>query len=232
MRLLQTALRWMGFTIAGLLGLWITFQLYLRIRRRLQPGPIPVHLAHVLRSPLRSKLFGTSEQIIEHAGVTPGMRVLEIGPGPGYFTVPLARRVADQGQRGSVTCLELQPEMIAMLRQSLSAEQITNVEILQGDAQELSLPPESFDMVFLVTVIGEVPDVQTLFHKCAQVLKPGGILAVTEQVNDPDFRLPGFVRKLALAAGLEEAGLVGFPWWAYTARYRKPAVVPSLEHTT
>jgi ubiquinone/menaquinone biosynthesis C-methylase UbiE len=149
------------------------------------------------------------------------MRVLEIGPGPGHFTTLLARRVAEQGKQGSVTCVELQPEMIAMLRQRLRMEQVDNVEILQGDAQRLPLPPESFDMVFVVTVIGEVPDRSALFNECARVLKPGGTLAVTEQLCDPDFRLPKTPRKLAINAGLQDTGYVGTSWWSYTASYRK-----------
>ena len=53
------------------------------------------------------------------------------------------------------------------------------------------------------------------------MLKPDGILAVTEQISDPDFHLPSTVRTLAAAAGLREVGLMGLPWWTYTARYRK-----------
>jgi len=76
-------------------------------------------------------------------------------------------------------------------------------------------------MVFLVDVVGEVPDKLGFFGECARVLKPGGILAVTEQILDPDFQLPSTVRTLAAAAGLREDGLEGLPWWTYTARYRK-----------
>ncbi len=117
-----------------------------------------------------------------------------------------------------------------MLRQLLITEQINNVEVVQGDAQKLSFSPESFDMVFLAAVVGEVPDMQAFFHECVRVLKPGGILAVTEQISDPDFHMPGFVRKLAITVGLQDSGYIGGPWWNYTARYRKPAAVPSLKH--
>ena len=227
MRLLQACLRWFGSIFAGMLSFFVIAQIIIRIGRRLHPEPMPARMAHVLRSPARSKLFGTPEQIVARAGVTPGMRVLEIGPGPGNFTVALARRVADQG---SITCVEIQPGMIDMLHKLLSTERIDNVEVLQGDAQKLSFPAESFDMVFLATVVGEVPDARALFHQCARVLKPGGILAVTEQISDPDFHMPGSVRKLAKTAGLQDSGYVGFPWWTYTARYRKLAAVPNFTH--
>jgi ubiquinone/menaquinone biosynthesis C-methylase UbiE len=70
-------------------------------------------------------------------------------------------------------------------------------------------------------VVGEIPDKSTFFRECARVLKPGGTLAVTEQINDPDFRLPSTVRTLAVGAELREEGRAGLPWWTYTARYRK-----------
>jgi ubiquinone/menaquinone biosynthesis C-methylase UbiE len=166
-------------------------------------------------------LFGTPEQTLDRSGVEPGMRVLEIGPGPGVYTVPLARRVAAQGEQGSITCIEIQPEMIAMLRKRLQAAGVQNVEVIQGDGRQIPSPENSFDLVFLAGVLGETPDLPALFDECTRVLKPGGTLAVTEQVNDPDFRLPSTVRKLAANAGLEEAGQEGLAWWTYTARYRK-----------
>jgi len=230
MRLLQVGLRRLGFTIAGLLSLFVIAQIIMRIMHRFNPRPMPMRMARTLRSSVRHKLFGIPEQAVECAGVTPGMRVLEIGPGPGNFTVALARCVGSQGKQGSVTCVEIQPGMIQMLRQHLSAERINNVEVLQGDAQVVSLLPESFDMVFLAAVVGEAPDAQALFCKCMQVLKPGGILAVTEQVTNPSFRLPGSVQKLAITAGLHDPGYIAGPWWNYTARYRKPAAIPSLKH--
>jgi ubiquinone/menaquinone biosynthesis C-methylase UbiE len=111
--------------------------------------------------------------------------------------------------------------MITMLRERLRAAGVRNVEIVQGDGQQMPLPSGSFDLVFLVDVVGEIPDKPVFFRECARVLKPGGTLAVTEQINDPDFRLPSTVRTLATDAGLREEGLEGLPWWTYTARYRK-----------
>lgn len=230
MRLLQVSLRWLGSIVASLLSLFVIGQILMRIRHRLYPRPMPIRMARKLRSSARHKLFGIPEEVAERAGVMPGMHILEIGPGPGNFTVALARCVGSQGKQGSVTCVEIQPGMIQMLRQHLSAERINNVEVLQGDAQVVSLPPESFDMVFLAAVVGEVPDAQALFSQCMQVLKPGGILAVTEQVMNPSFRLSGSIQQLAISAGLQDSDCITGPWWNYTARYHKPVAIPSLKH--
>jgi len=213
---------------AGLVGLVAISQIILRLRSKLHPRPIPLRLAGVLRSSTRRRLFGSPEEIVERAGVAPGMHVLEIGPGTGYFTPALARCVAGQGKQGRVTCVEIQPEMIDMLRQHLNEEGIEHVEIVQGDAQKLSFSDESFDLIFLATVVGEVPDTQACFTTCARLLKPGGTLAVTEYVIDNDFLLPGAITRFAVKAGFQDAAYSGVPWWTYTARYRKPNAVPNI----
>jgi ubiquinone/menaquinone biosynthesis C-methylase UbiE len=137
------------------------------------------------------------------------------------YTVALAKRVASSGEDGRVTCLEIQPQMIEMLRERLRAAEIRNVEVIQGDGQRIPLPDATFDLIFLVDVVGEIPDKFAFFAECARVLKPGGTLAVTEQISDPDFQLPSTVRTLASAVGLQDGGLAGLPWWTYTSRFRK-----------
>jgi arsenite methyltransferase len=218
--------RWLGgivlVIIAVFVLLFVLQQGVVRILRRASPRPMPSRLAPVLTMPWRSRLFGTPEQVLDHARVTPGMRVLEIGPGPGVYTVPLAHRVAAQGKHGRITCVEIQSEMIEMLRERLQDAGVQNVEIIQGDGgQQIPTPESSFDLVFLVDVLGEIPEKSVFLRECARVLKPGGTLAVTERVSDPDFQLPSTVRTLATDAGLREEGMEGQPWWTYTARYRK-----------
>ena len=214
-------LRWSKRIGLGTVTIFVLVQVLVRILRRVAPGPMPSRLAPVLTTPLRSRLFGNPERVLDRAGVAPGMRVLEVGPGPGVYTLALARRVASSGEDGSLTCLEIQPEMIEMLRQRLRGAGIGNVEVIQGDGRQIPSPENSFDLVFLAGVLGETPDLPALFDECTRVLKPGGTLAVTEQISDPDFRLPSTVGKLAANAGLEEAGQEGLTWWTYTARYRK-----------
>jgi protein-L-isoaspartate O-methyltransferase len=215
------AFRWPSRIVLGMVAVFLLVQVILRALRRAAPRPMPSRFAPVLTSPWRSRLFGAPEQILDRSGVVPGMRVLEIGPGPGVYTVFLTRRVAAQGARGSITCVEIQPEMIEMLRERLQNAGVQNVEVIQGDGRDIPSTENSFDLVFLAGVLGETPDLPALFGECTRVLKPGGTLAVTEQISDPDFRLPSTVRKLAANAGLQEAGQEGLTWWTYTARYRK-----------
>lgn len=215
-------LRSIGLTGLSLISLFVLAQVVQRIIRRVRPQPMPPSLAPLLHSPMRVKLFGTPEQILDRAGVTSGMYVLEVGPGSGFFTVPLAQRVAAWDSEIRLTCLEIQLEMITMLHQQLQSAQVSNVDIVQGNGQQMPFPDQSFDLVFLTTVLGEAADPSALIRECARVLRPGGVLAVTEQISDPDFRLPRTTRTLALHAGLTDGGYVGRSWWTYTARYYKP----------
>ena len=215
------ALRWPSQIVLGMAASFLLVQVILRALRRAAPRPMPSRFAPVLTSPWRSRLFGSLEKTLDRSGVVSGMRVLEIGPGPGVYTLLLARRVTARGAQGSITCVEIQPEMIEMLRERLQDSGVQNVEVIQGDGRDIPSPENSFDLVFLAGVLGETPDLPALFEECTRVLKPGGTLAVTEQISDPDFRLPSTVGKLAANAGLEEAGQEGLAWWTYTARYRK-----------
>src|SRR5918997_843797 len=110
-------LRWPSRIVLSGVAVFVLGQVVLRVLRRAVPGPMPSRLAPVLTTPLRARLFGTPERVLDRAGVTPGMRILEVGPGPGVYTIPLAQRVASSSEDGGVTCLEIQPEMITMLRE-------------------------------------------------------------------------------------------------------------------
>jgi hypothetical protein len=83
-------LRWLSrivlVIVAVFVLLFVLQQGVVRILRRAAPRPMPSRLAPVLTPPWRSRLFGIPEQTLDRSGVMPGMRVLEIGPGPGVST--------------------------------------------------------------------------------------------------------------------------------------------------
>jgi hypothetical protein len=89
----------------GVLAVLVLVQVVLRVFRRAAPEPMPWRLAPMLTTRWRSRLFGAPEQVLDRAGVAPGMHALEVGPG--MYTVALAKRVASSGEDGRVTCVEI-----------------------------------------------------------------------------------------------------------------------------
>jgi ubiquinone/menaquinone biosynthesis C-methylase UbiE len=134
----------------------------------------------------------------------PGGVALEIGPGPGYFTGEASRAV---GPDGRVVCLDVQPGMIATLRQRLDGQALGNVRMLVGDAMSLPFADHCIDNVFLVTVIGEIPDRPRALTELRRVMKPGGVLAIMESMSDCDYQLEDAVRDLCRATGFAPAGV-------------------------
>jgi ubiquinone/menaquinone biosynthesis C-methylase UbiE len=98
--------------------------------------------------------------------------------------------------------LDLQPEMLARARERLSRAGVENVSFITSDAAALPFADASFDVVFLVTVLGEVAERERAASEIARVTKAAGRLSVTEAVGDPD--------RLSSRALAELLGPVGF----------------------
>lgn len=179
-------------------------------------GVCPYRFAFILDHPGR-RLILSPQALADRLHLTEETRVLEIGPGAGYFSVEVARRVP----RGHLTLLDLQPEMLQMTRRKLARSGlIRRTGIVQGDAVHLPFDGDSFDVVFLVAVLGEVPDPAAGLREVARVLRPGGLLSITEQPGDPDFTPLPTVRSLAERHGLAFAESYG-RGRNYTANFRK-----------
>jgi len=146
---------------------------------------------------LRSLLF-SPRALCTQLRLEPASRVLEIGPGPGFFSVDVARRIP----RGRLVLLDLQREMLAKARRRLARAGLANVDSVQADATALPLRTGSLDRAFLVAVLGEVPDPPGCVAEVARVLRPGGLLCVTELPGDPDALRAEHVAAFAARAGL------------------------------
>jgi ubiquinone/menaquinone biosynthesis C-methylase UbiE len=135
--------------------------------------------------------------------VKPGDRVLDFGCGPGFFTREFAKRV---GEKGSVIAADLQEEMLAIVREKLTAEGLmSQVKTHRCQPDSLGLSPEKdglVDVAFAIFVVHEVPDREKLFSEIAAMLVPGGLFFYSEPpiiVSGSEFR-----ESCALA---EKAGL-------------------------
>lgn len=162
-------------------------------------GPIPVSQAAGLTLPVRG-LLDPVRRILESFRLTPDQTILEIGPGPGYFTPEAARMVQP---RGRVICIELQPGMLALLQKRLAARLIGNVDPLAADATRLPLANASIDAAFLAAMFGEIPDRPRALEELRRVLKPGATLSFLETMRDSDYVYVDTLKDLCRAYGFE-----------------------------
>ena len=201
-------MRALRFAVYGLVALWALLSLYVFvwIRERYgRGGPIPVSQAGTLLHPLRGWLQPV-RPILDKFGLERGATVLELGPGPGYFSVEAARIV---GPGGRIICLDIQPGMLQMLAGRLEEASVTNAQPLVGDATRLPLADGSVDAAYLVTVLGEIPDRVQALRELQRVLKPGGVLSFSESLTDPDYVFQASLRDLCRAMGFRELSCSG-----------------------
>jgi ubiquinone/menaquinone biosynthesis C-methylase UbiE len=158
----------------------------------------------------------TRGRLIEVLDPRPGERVLEIGPGTGYYTFEMADRL----EGGQVDIFDIQQEMLDHTMREANRRGVTNVQPALGDAQALPYAGDSFDAVVLITVLGEIPDQERALAEVARVLKPGGRLIVGEMLFDPHVVTFGKLRERAARAGLRFVRRVGGPL-AFFARLEK-----------
>jgi ubiquinone/menaquinone biosynthesis C-methylase UbiE len=120
---------------------------------------------------------GEAEQVMELAGVRPGMSVADVGAGEGYYTIRLARAV---GPRGRVLAEDIVPDVRDQLSDRVQRERLDNVAVKLGTPDNPMLPPGSFDRVFLVHMYHEVQSPYAFLWHMREGVKPGGLVVVVE----------------------------------------------------
>jgi ubiquinone/menaquinone biosynthesis C-methylase UbiE len=157
--------------------------------------------------------FITRARLLEALEPEAGERVLEVGPGTGYYSLTVAERLAPAG---TLEIFDLQQEMLDHTLRRAGERGITNVAATKGDARGLPYPDASFDAAYLVAVLGEIPERERALAELRRVLKPGARLVVGEIFGDPHWVSPGRLEAEARAAGLEPRRQVG-RWYGYFA---------------
>ena len=167
------------------------------LRRQL---PCPAWLAWLLENPIMDTIAGT-QTILDRIGVRDGEHLLDVGSGPGRLAIPAALRA---GPKGMVTAVDIQPEMLARLRQRAAQAGITHIDLRRMDiSAENELGTGSYDRAWMVTVLGEIPNKASALRNIHRALKPGGTLSITEILPDPHYQRFSTVLNLAQSAGFE-----------------------------
>jgi ubiquinone/menaquinone biosynthesis C-methylase UbiE len=208
--------------ILGIIVGYLVFMVVIgvRILRKFVHFPAPFFVGYFLDSNLRRRLQ-PPDKLIKRSGINKNMTVLEIGCGSGAYTTFMAREVGEQER---VYALDIQSAMLKQLRKKLDTEEnkdIHNIVPILGSAYELPFDNHSIDLVCMITVLQEIPDRLKALREVMRVLKPKGILAVTEFLPDPDYPLKRTTNRIVTGAGFlidQEHGDL----WNYTIRFKAP----------
>jgi ubiquinone/menaquinone biosynthesis C-methylase UbiE len=114
----------------------------------------------------------------------PGDVVADIGAGSGYLTFRIAKLV---GPKGKVLAVDIQKEMLDLIRQGMKARQISNVEPIKGTESDPKLPANTVDLIIMVDVYHEFEYPFEMAEAMVRALKPGGRLVFVEyRLEDPN----------------------------------------------
>ena len=161
-------------------------------------GIYPYELAFLLDNPLR-KFIISPKKFVQYLHLNKDSKVLEIGSGPGYFSLEVAGII----HNGFLVLFDIQIEMLQRCSKKLGENNIHNVFLAQGNAQSLPFNSNTFEVVYLVTVLGEVANPKNCLESICRIIRDGGILSITEMKGDPDILSFDQVNKMAGESGFE-----------------------------
>jgi ubiquinone/menaquinone biosynthesis C-methylase UbiE len=144
------------------------------------------------------------------------MRVLELGAGAGLFTVAAARLIDETGLLFSI---DLQPAMLRPLQRLARAAGVANVHIQAADAAALPLADASVDLAYLIAVLPMLADKPGALAELRRVLKPRGLLAISEELPEPEYVPAAVTAWWCRRAGFELRERHG-NLWCYTLIFR------------
>jgi demethylmenaquinone methyltransferase/2-methoxy-6-polyprenyl-1,4-benzoquinol methylase len=132
-------------------------------------------MAAIMESRLRYRFFGPT-RILQGADIYPGQTVLEVGCGTGFFTLPAARLL---GNQGSLVAMDMLTVSVEAVTRRVQTADLKNVRVVKGDALDTQLAAESLDAVLLFGVIpAPMLPMERLLPEMHRILKPGGTMAV------------------------------------------------------
>lgn len=162
----------------------------------------PWYVGYLLASPLR-RLFQHPEKIL-NPYVKAGMTVLEIGPGMGFFSLPLAKLVGGSGQ---VICVELQEKMLNSLRKRADKAGLLwriDTRLCTQDSLQIEDLTGKIDFALVFAVVHEIPDPKKFFVEIFSSLKKGGTVLVSEPAGHVTKEKFDETLSLTIAAGFKQ----------------------------
>lgn len=142
---------------------------------------------------------------LQNMDLKPNEIIADIGAGSGYYTFRMAERVPD----GKVFAVDIQPEMLDIMRRKIENNEIGNVELVQGGEMSPNLPENSVDMVLMVDVYHELSHPKEIMQEIVKALKPDGRFVLLEyRMEDPTVPIKR-LHKMSVAQAKKEMKVVG-----------------------
>ncbi len=207
------------YIIVGI-ALFILISIIWRLASRQNSLPCPIWLSWLVEMDNPFTKANQAQSLVERLHLELGMKVIDVGCGPGRVTIPTAQKV---GPQGIVTAMDIQARMLERVQKKAATAQLHNIQFLQAGIGEKKLEHNYYDRALLVTVLGEIPNQHAAFKEIFNALKPGGLLLVSEVIFDPHFQRMGTVQSLANTIGFEQKETIGNRF-AYTMQLKKPSL--------
>lgn len=146
--------------------------------------------------------------LVDSMTLAPTDVVADIGAGTGYFTVRLAPKVP----QGRVFAVDIQPEMLNIMRRKIDKSDIDNVTLTKGTVTDPKLPRDSIDAALMVDAYHEFSHPREMMQNLQEALAPGGrVFLVEYRKEDPSIPIKP-LHKMTEAQARKELEAVGFEW--------------------
>ena len=148
------------------------------------------------------------DDVVKAMALAPDAKVADIGAGTGYFSLRIAPKVPD----GRVYAVDIQPEMLAILRERTERQGIDNVLPVRGKPDDPMLPAETIDAVLMVDAYHEFAYPFEMMRGIVRSLRPGGRVYLVEyRGEDPHIPIKP-LHKMTQRQAIKELEAVGLQW--------------------
>ena len=164
------------------------------------------HWVKVFDDPKRD-VWQKPDEVVAALALRPGMTVADLGAGTGYFSRRLSRAVGDAG---TVLAIEVEPNLVAHIRERAEKEETANVVPVLGSPDNPRIPAGSADVVLVVDTVHHLDDRPGYLRLLRRGLRSGGRVAVIDFKKEPSPVGPPVDHRLARDQVVEEFGLAGY----------------------
>lgn len=166
------------------------------------------------------------DQVVTNMGLESDDVVADVGAGTGYFSFRIARQVPE----GRVLAVDIQPEMLQLIKERADEEGVDNIELVLGEVDEPHLPENTVDAALMVDAYHEFSHPWEMMHGIVRALKPGGQVFLLEyRGEDPEIPIRPLhkmtqeqVRREMEVFDLEWEATLDFLPWQHMMVFRKP----------